>query len=997
MDSANVRVIRKDGYCSQEFDPLSRNTLRGRHAERRGGRAAGLRPPRPHRGRRQLRRDRPQGHPGRGHRSGQDRRLHSRRREPAADRRHRRRRLLRPHQPAPGAHDPAPDAEQPGAEGAAGGRAGPGRRRLPRRRQGHRQLPAIRPSPSPPEASAPATSRSSPSRAPTACRSSSRSNRSTKAPCMGSQFDTLANNIGEGWACIAVQSSDSSGNTSVSPPLRVYINYNGTTRASGLVGRPGRAARVHRDLRQEHEHGHARNLHARAGSTPSNTSSRACNCALGRAILRAGMTLPAVASIRCARPSAPPRRSPIFRSRSRRARSTACSAPTARARRRRCGSWSASCGPRAAGAGRRARRRRRPAGGAPAPRLPDQHDRPLPAAHRARAARATSRACTAWTRDAAAARIAALAEALRPRAVSSTAAARRCRPASGSGCRSPAPCCTIRRCWCSTSRPRAWMCWRRASCATSSAPSAIAARRWCSRPTTWPRPSCSAIGSASCIAGGCSPRGRRRAARGRRRRAQPGGSVPALWSARAPEDRSMKLADVLLVAGKELRETLRDRRTLAVMVLFPLVVYPLVSLATVQVLSARIARAEKVPARVAISGPPALADKLRARLAARNHAGQRGLRALDAARQRRRRPRRQDRRRDRDRHPPAGAGAASACACFDETQERSRTARARIEEALAPTAEPGCAAGYAINVEGVAPRTAMGGYLLSKILPLVIIVMVMLGAFHPAIDITAGERERGTLETTLSAPIARAVADDGQGGRRRDAGRAVAACSTSRRCRITVLEGAKLAAAGATMSLPWANAGAAALLVIPPAAFLFASVMVAIGALARSFKEAQTLLTPVYFLCMAPVAAGGARRLPADRRRGVHSRHRRHAARARRDRGARVRGHHRRRVREQRRLRRGRAGARVPALRLRAPARHRRRRPRPARLAPPPRPRPAGGAAGDNADRTRRPTRRATRSRSTPSRGWCCSPSSPCRRGGSRPAWPCSNGSACSA
>ena len=28
--------------------------------------------------------------------------------------------------------------------------------------------------------------------------------------------------------------------------------------------------------------------------------------------------------------------------------------------------------------------------------------------------------------------------------------------------------------------------------------------------------------------------------------------------------------------------------------------------------------------------------------------------------------------------------------------------------------------------------------------------------------------------------------------------------------------------------------------------------MVAIGALARSFKEAQTLLTPVYFLCMAP-------------------------------------------------------------------------------------------------------------------------------------------------
>ncbi|HMF39118.1 MAG TPA: ABC transporter permease subunit, partial [Polyangia bacterium] len=219
----------------------------------------------------------------------------------------------------------------------------------------------------------------------------------------------------------------------------------------------------------------------------------------------------------------------------------------------------------------------------------------------------------------------------------------------------------------------------------------------------------------------------------------------------------MKLGEVLLVAGKELRETLRDRRTLAVMILFPLVVYPLVSLATVQVLAARIGRSEKAPARVVIAGPPALADKLRARLAARNRDGSeefafpagpataeevRGGR-VDAA---------------VVLASPAGAaaGAPSARILFDETQERSRTARERVEKALSAGAERDCAAAYAVTAEGVAPRKAMGGYLLSKILPLVIIVMVMLGAFHPAIDITAGERERGTLETTLSAPIARA-------------------------------------------------------------------------------------------------------------------------------------------------------------------------------------------------------------------------------------------------
>jgi sodium transport system permease protein len=313
----------------------------------------------------------------------------------------------------------------------------------------------------------------------------------------------------------------------------------------------------------------------------------------------------------------------------------------------------------------------------------------------------------------------------------------------------------------------------------------------------------------------------------------------------------MKLAEVTMVARKELRETLRDRRTLAVMVLFPLVVYPLVSLATVQVLASRIGRAEKVPARVAISGPRALADKVHAHLAARNHDGKEDFVFMPAP------ATAADIRAGRVdaviqvEPPTTPAGVASVRVLYDETNERSGTARARVEESLAAGPEAGCVAAYSVTSQGVAPKTAMGGYLLSKILPLIIIVMVMLGAFHPAIDITAGERERGTLETTLSAPIGRAALMTGKVV-------AVATLATLSgvlnlaSMSLTVLEGAKLAAAGAPVSLPWANAGAAALLVIPPAAFLFASVMVAIGSLARSFKEAQTLLTPVYFLCMAP-------------------------------------------------------------------------------------------------------------------------------------------------
>jgi len=43
--------------------------------------------------------------------------------------------------------------------------------------------------------------------------------------CFGQQFDTFANNISEGWACIAVATSDNADNFSVSPPLRVDIEY----------------------------------------------------------------------------------------------------------------------------------------------------------------------------------------------------------------------------------------------------------------------------------------------------------------------------------------------------------------------------------------------------------------------------------------------------------------------------------------------------------------------------------------------------------------------------------------------------------------------------------------------------------------------------------------------------------------------------------------------------------------------------------------------------
>src|SRR6185436_6680448 len=43
----------------------------------------------------------------------------------------------------------------------------------------------------------------------------------------------------------------------------------------------------------------------------------------------------------------------------------------------------------------------------------------------------------------------------------------------------------------------------------------------------------------------------------------------------------------------------------------------------------------------------------------------------------------------------------------------------------------------------------------SKILPFVLLIWALTGAFYPAVDLCAGEKERGTLETLLCSPALR--------------------------------------------------------------------------------------------------------------------------------------------------------------------------------------------------------------------------------------------------
>jgi sodium transport system permease protein len=304
----------------------------------------------------------------------------------------------------------------------------------------------------------------------------------------------------------------------------------------------------------------------------------------------------------------------------------------------------------------------------------------------------------------------------------------------------------------------------------------------------------------------------------------------------------MNLGHLNLVAGKELRETLRDRRALAIMVLFPLVVYPLLSLLAVQISASRDQARQARPSRVAVvDGTPADRQLVEALL--RDQAVPFSLvdgDVSDVARGRL--------------DALVQLHGARADIAFDASRDDSRQAADRLEERLATLRPPNCALRFSIDRHSVAPQTQVGGYLLSKALPLLLVLMVLMGAFYPAIDATAGERERGTLETVLSSPIARF---DLLLGKVLAVGLLAAASGVINLASMsaTLIQAAKIAEPSAAVPMPWSRL-VSATLVIAPAAFLFASAFVAMGALARNSKEAQNLLMPVYLLALASAVAG---------------------------------------------------------------------------------------------------------------------------------------------
>jgi len=147
---------------------------------------------------------------------------------------------------------------------------------------------------------------------------------------------------------------------------------------------------------------------------------------------------------------------------------------------------------------------------------------------------------------------------------------------------------------------------------------------------------------------------------------------------------------------------------------------------------------------------------------------------------------------------------------------------------------------------------AVGGFL-----PYMFIIFCFMGAMYPAIDLAAGEKERGTLETLLTSPVDRFQILLGKMGVVMLAGLISALVAMLGLYlgirRMTDLPPELL---NTVMSILEVKTILILLSLLVPLTIFFAALLLSFSIFARSYKEAQSILSPLMFVVIIPAFMG---------------------------------------------------------------------------------------------------------------------------------------------
>ena len=325
---------------------------------------------------------------------------------------------------------------------------------------------------------------------------------------------------------------------------------------------------------------------------------------------------------------------------------------------------------------------------------------------------------------------------------------------------------------------------------------------------------------------------------------------------------------ILIVWFKEMLDTLRDRRTLWAMILAPVLVMPLLIILPQWLVAEQRKTQETAVVKVAVAGgehAPGLIGFLRASAAVevietgdpggvvREGKASVGLSIPSGF--------------------DATLGQEQAAPVITLLADQSRITQslpaARVEALLKTYAQSIVARRLAargvdaslltpfeVEAQNIASPQQMGGAFLGMLLPLFIVLWGLVGGMYTAIDVTAGEKERLTLEPLLTTPAGRTQIV---------LGKLLAVMTTSLGALLLAI-GSMLAAF--VLAPPrWGPNGPAVafsispqtallvLLAVLPVALMFGALEMAVCIFARSFKEAQNYIVPLQFVVIIPATS----------------------------------------------------------------------------------------------------------------------------------------------
>src|SRR5438128_3296392 len=229
----------------------------------------------------------------------------------------------------------------------------------------------------------------------------------------------------------------------------------------------------------------------------------------------------------------------------------------------------------------------------------------------------------------------------------------------------------------------------------------------------------------------------------------------------------MSLRNIGIVYRKELTDSLRDRRTLVSMIVIPLLLFPVMMLGFSYLAVKLVGQAKKeVPQIMVLGGedsPKVMAglrnlDTIEIVPPAPDYVEQISNKKIRAAVEI---PKGFDAALERNEKTTIKIymyeGEIKSSFAADRWKKvfseiREKTAPDRLEARKLPVSllKP-----FDIEQKNVAPPEKVGGSLFGGLIGYMVIILCMTGAMYPAIDLTAGEKERGTMETILSSPISR--------------------------------------------------------------------------------------------------------------------------------------------------------------------------------------------------------------------------------------------------